>query len=327
MLVSCNPDRVADMPARRRGMMGGRRSEGEDEDCMPARTFTIEPLGPFALHEAIDFGFGQRLESTRDGVMRLAFCVDGYRDQVGVALRQDPSSGVVHATVDGEADLDAVRAQVARVLSLDHDAHGFLEVGRRDPVIGALQAAAPGLRPPLFYSPYEAAAWAVISARRPARQMAEVRRRLGEAHGRVFEVAGERLAALPTPERLLEIDAFESLNAEKVERLHGVATAALAGALDVGHLQALGPDAAMVDLQRIKGIGPFYSSLIVVRGSGFADVPVAEPKVLELVTQLWDLPSTPTTAAFLAMAERWRPFRTWATVLIRAAGPRILPAA
>src|SRR6266516_4533455 len=114
--------------------------------------FTIRPRGPFSLAEAGNFGFGQRIDPTWDGVLRFAFCVDGYRDQVGVEIRQEKAD--INCIVDGEA---------------------FLEIGRRDPVIGQLQAVAPGLRPPLFYSPYEAAAWSIISARRPARQMAEVR--------------------------------------------------------------------------------------------------------------------------------------------------------
>ena len=66
--------------------------------------------------------------------------------------------------MDNAADLlPAVKRQVARVLSLEHDGNAFAEVGRRAPVIGQFQAVAPGLRPPLFYSSYEAAAWAVLS--------------------------------------------------------------------------------------------------------------------------------------------------------------------
>jgi DNA-3-methyladenine glycosylase II len=208
--------------------------------------------------------------------------------------------------------------------SLDFDGEAFLEVGRRDPILGRLQAAAPGLRPPLFYSPYEAAAWSIISARRPARQMAEVRRRLSEAHGRVFELAGQRVAALPTPGQLLQVASFAGLTPEKVERLHGVARAAMAGQLDVERIQAMGPDAAMEDLRSLKGIGPFYSSLIVVRGSGFADVMVTEPKAMELAAKLYGLPRTPTDDEFSAMADRWKPFRTWAIVVMRAAGGRVL---
>src|SRR6202012_5467653 len=113
-------------------------------------------------------------------------------------------------------DLAAVRDQAARVLSLDHDATEFARIGQRDPVIGRLLAAAPGLRPPLFYSPSEAAAWSVLSARRPARQMRGARALLSEPHGRVFDLAGQRLAAFPTPSRLLRVGSFPGLTPEKI---------------------------------------------------------------------------------------------------------------
>ncbi len=141
--------------------------------------FTLDPQGPFSLRESALFGFGQRQTTRFDGTMRLAFCVDGdgYSHQVGVAVTQD-AQGAVQGTVVGDADPAVVRAQVARVLSLDHDARAFVQIGQRDPVMAHLLAAAPGLRPPLFYSPYEAAIWSVLSARRPALPMASVRERL-----------------------------------------------------------------------------------------------------------------------------------------------------
>jgi len=301
---------------------------------MATRSFTIKPLGEFSLAESALFGFGQRMrpvgagrrEAHFDGIMRLAFCLDNHRDQVGVALRQDEQG--VHAMVHGPGDLDAIEGQVARVLSLDHDASGFADIGERDPVIGRLQRAAPGLRPPLFYSPYEAAVWSVLSARRPGWQMARVRAALSEAHGARFELAGEPLAALPTPSQLLEVRSFAAIDADRLERMHGVARAALDGLLDVTRLQALGPSEAMVDVQRINGIGPFFAGLIVIRSIGFVDLlPSNEPNALELLQALYRLPEIPTQALFEAIAQAWRPWRTWATVLLRAAGPRVLAGA
>jgi DNA-3-methyladenine glycosylase II len=214
---------------------------------------------------------------------------------------------------------------VARVLSLDHDGTEFTKIAGRDPVMARLQQVAPGLRPPLFYSPYEAAAWSVLSARRPFRQMMAVRQRLSEAHGATFDLAGQPLAAFPLPEALLELESFPGIATEKLERLHGVARAALNGQLDADKLIELGPEAAMAQLQQIKGIGPFYSSLIVIRGTGFADVlPVAEPQALALTSQLYDIGEPLTEERFREVAEPWRPLRTWAVVLIRAAGPRLL---
>jgi DNA-3-methyladenine glycosylase II len=289
-----------------------------------AQSFVIRPRGPFALEESATFGFGQRDEGRFDGVMRLAFGLDGYARQVGVELRQDDGAAV-HGVAHGAGpDLAAVQRQVERVLSLDFDGAEFLEVGHRDPVIGRLQAAAPGLRPPLFYSPYEAAAWAVLSARRPAAQMRQVRDRLGQAHGAVFDLAGQQLAAFPAPAALLAVDSFPGLPPEKIERLHGVARAALDGLLDPARLLALGPERAAAEVQAIKGIGPFYSELIVIRATGFADVlPSSEPKALALAGDLYGLGGPATPAQLRRLAEPWRPFRTWATVLIRAVTPRL----
>jgi DNA-3-methyladenine glycosylase II len=287
-------------------------------------TFTIVPSGTYSLRESAEFGFGGRSADRYDGVMRLAFCLDGYRSQVGVELRQDKAGvhGVVHGS--NAAELPAVRDQVARVLSLDQDATGFVEVGRRDPVIAALLEVAPGLLPPVFYSPYEAAVWSVISARRPAQQMAEVRRRLSEARGRVFELAGRQLAAVPTPAQLLEINEFAGLTPEKIHRLHAIAHKTLTGYLDTERLRHIGPDATTADMQNLKGIGPFYASLITIRAVGFTDVPPAdEPMLRELVTQLYRLPEPCSRETFLEIAEAWRPYRTWAAVLIRAASGRL----
>ena len=290
-------------------------------------TFTIVPTGAYSLRESAEFGFGGRSADRYDGVMRLAFCLDGYQSQVGVELRQDESG--VHGTVQGAApaELAAVENQVARVLSLDHDAAGFADIGRHDEVIGRLQEVAPGLLPPLFYSPYEAAVWSVLSARRPAKQMAEVRRQLAEAHGRVFQLAGRQLAAVPTPAQLLSVQEFPGLTGEKLDRMHGIARKALTGTLDVDRLRHIGPAATTDDMQRLKGVGPFYASLITIRAVGFADVPPAdEPMLRDLVTQLYHLPEPCSRERFLAIAEAWRPYRTWAGVLIRAASSRLAEA-
>ena len=270
------------------------------------------------------FGFGSTVSPRFDGVMRMAFCVeeDGYRRQAGVEVRQD--RGGVHVAVVGDRlNHPAVVQQVARILSLDHDGKAFLQVGNRDPVIGRLQAAAPGLRPPQFCSPYEAAAWAVLSARRPARQMALVRQKLAAATSPGFELAGERWHAFPTPAQLLEVSDFPGIPAVKLARLHEVARAALAGRLDVAGLVAAGPDTAMARLQELPGIGPFYSTLVVVRSCGLTDVLAYEPNAMAAAGRLYGLDGPPSPAQFTSLAEHWRPFRTWCTVLLRAAETRL----
>ena len=155
--------------------------------------------------------------------------------------------------------------------------------------------------------------------------MMAVRQRLSEAHGQVFELAGQSVAAFPTPQALLRVKELPAIPGDKLDRLRGVAEAAVAGRLDAARLLEAGPEAAMSELQEINGIGPFYSALIAIRGTGFADVlPVAEPRALALVARLYGLEEPVPAEKFSEIAEPWKPLRTWAVVLIRAAGPKLL---
>jgi DNA-3-methyladenine glycosylase II len=277
----------------------------------------IPVRGRFDLAQSIGFGFGQR-DAADGSVLRLAFCLDGYRTQVGAAVTQ-PAPDLLVCDVQGEGDPSAVAAQVARVLSVDVDGTGYDELGRRDPLVGAAQARRPGLRPPLFYSAYEALLWSVLSARRPQRQMAAVRTALARAHGRVFDVAGVEQAAVPLPANLLAVTAFPGIPDAKIPRLHGVAEAALAGVLDTETLRAMDPPAAATELQRLDGIGPFYSELVTVRALGHTDVlPVNEPMVRSVVGRALGQDEPLEPARLAEVAEAWRPWRTWVAVAMRA---------
>ncbi len=289
-------------------------------------TFTLHPRGAFSLRESVEFGFGQRHSTVFDGTMRLAFCVDDLVHQVGVAVTQDEHGvhGEVVNAAGGVATLEKVAAQTARMLSLDIDAHGYEAVAARDPVVARVLATAPGLRPPLFHSPYEAAAWCVLSLRWSGRQASAVRDRLAAAHGRSFEVAGSSMAAFPTPAQLLAVDAFAGIPPVKIERLHGVGRAAEEGLLGAEEIRQADPDEAMARLRQIPGIGPFSASLIVLRSSGVRDVPVEhEPRLAKIVGRLYGLPGPATPEDLLRIGEAWRPFRTWVAVLLRAASSRV----
>ncbi len=285
-------------------------------------------LGEFSLRAAAGFGFGPTEGSPGD-VMRLAFAVDGGRGYAGAVLRQpdEPYGPVsVRLTLRDRAPIGAALAQVARIVSLDHDGNGWLRIGEADPVLGALQRAHPGQRPVLFHSPHEAAAWSIISARRPVLQGRRVRDELAVQLGDSFELEGQTLHAFPQPAHLVELgDRFPGLNFEKLTRLRSVAEAALEGQLDVALLHQMGPDRATEHVQKLNGIGPFYAGLIVVRASGFADalLRTPEPKLLAHTARFYGYRDGDATLQWLtAVAERWRPFRTWATVLIRLAGDR-----
>lgn len=293
-------------------------------------TCEIPVSGQFSLRAAAEFAFGpnEGRPGPSDDALRLAFPLDPGSGYAGAILTQPQPDGPVTVQLelrDG-AEADDALVQVARIVSLDHDGAGFQDVGERDPVIGSLQRAHPGQRPVLFHSPYEAAAWAIISARRPAARAAGVRADLSLQLGETFELGGREVHAFPRPEHLQQLgEAFPGLTLEKIGRLLDVAEAARLGVLQAAALQALGPEEAFARVQRLKGIGPFYAGLIVLRATGFADAPLlmTEPRLLAHAARLYELDGEPTLEWFNRLAEVWRPYRVWASVLIRLAGDRL----
>jgi len=290
----------------------------------PAPTVvSFTPDGAFSLASSASFGFGPHTGRPKpDGdAMSLAFVTDDMRHHAAAVLTQEGAT--VTARLLGDADPHVVEAQVARVLSLDHSGKAWEAVGERDPVIGRLQAEHRGLRPVLFHSPYEAAAWSILSQRRHRTQATAVRRRLGAEHGRVFQLPGGDLEAFPLPEDLLSVTSFPGLEPLRIERLHAVARAALDGALEPARLLGMASDEALADLQRLPGIGPTYAGLILLRSTGATDIlTLGEPRLPHYVRHFYGLPGTPRPDELERLAEEWRPFRTWAGVLIRVAGDR-----
>lgn len=295
-----------------------------DVQAVGPGVWELSVRGSFDLAQTLGFGFGQRAAAPA-GPMRMAFCVDGLGEQAGTVV-SSPAAGVLRIAVEGTTEPDRVPTQVARILSVDVDGTGYDALGRADALVGRLQRARPGLRPPLFHSAYEALCWSVLSARRPAAQMAELRTRLSRAHGRVFALDGVEVAAFPTPDQLLAVRDFPGLPEVKLQRLHVVAEAAREDRLDTDALRRLDPQIAAAELQKLPGIGPFYSELVTVRALGHTDLlPAVEVGAAEMAGSL--IGRALETGGFAELARTWSPWRTWVSVALRAAGPLALEAA
>ena len=247
----------------------------------------------------------------------MAFPVEGTDSSAAVDLHQR-EDGVVIGRTDAPSSLvEAVRRQAARSLSLDHDGSDWPVVGERDPVIDRLQKSLGFLRPVCFYSAYEAATSFVIGQRISMRQSARIKKWLGEELGDRPTVDGHELVAFPRPERLLEIAAIPGVNEKKVGWLHGIARAALDGRLATDALAAMERDHALATLRELPGVGEFTAEAVWLRGCGVVDeLPSSEPVSLRAAEQLYERKGL-SRSDFEELAEAWRPFRTWATVLLR----------
>ncbi len=191
-------------------------------------------------------------------------------------------------------------------------------MGERDPVVAGLQRRYAGLRPVGFWSPYEAAAWAIIGHRIRIRQAAAIKARIAQQLGEPVGFDGRVVYAFPTPHRLTRLGAFPGLSGRKPEWLRSVAAAALAGRLDAPRLRAQPRDQALAQLKQLPGIGDFSAELVLLRGAGDPDcIPRHEPRFARAVALAYNLPQPPSGDQLQRISENWRPYRTWVTLLLR----------
>ena len=289
---------------------------------------TIEPLGTYSLAASSGFleGFVPAAYSTPTppGHLHLAYPIEGHPAVAAVCAVQPGANhgpvdleAVVANDVGGETAANAAIDQLARILSLDIDGRGYEDIGQRDAAVGRLQGAYPGLRPVLFHSPYEAAAWALIGMRISIRQAARVKEAMARELGTEVSIHGDRLFAFPTPDQLTRIGEVRGLFGRKAEYLRGIGEAALAGRLDIATLRATPEDEVLERLQELPGIGPFAAELTLLRGVGTIDrAPTQESRLGRAVAMAYDQP-VPSAAELARISEGWRPFRTWVTLLLR----------
>lgn len=283
-------------------------------------TFSIRPRGAFALAESAGFAYIDRERGPREPDLRLTFCRDSDFGVTSVHLTQHQPDDVVQVQGD-----DHDKAQLERILGLDVDATSFIEVGDRDPVVKPLQSAAPGLRPPVLPSAYEAAAWSILQARRAGGQARQMRRHLAEQADTVVRIDGVDLPCMPPPSALLEAAAVPGMDDVRLERLHGIARAALDGRLNTHDLKSMDYNDARKQLEQLVGIGPFSSAIIVGRGLGHTDAlfgPLTE--LNDRVGELYRLGHPASPDELHDIASVWSPWRAWTQVYFRAVTPRLL---
>ena len=92
--------------------------------------------------------------------------------------------------------------------------------------------------------------------------------------------AARSASPFPAPGVVAELEGLAGLPERKLATLRALAQAAMQGTLHGEHLRALGGDAAVEELQRLPGVGPFTAQGIVVRGAGEPDyLATAEPRM------------------------------------------------
>jgi len=165
----------------------------------------------------------------------------------------------------------------------------------------------------------------------------------------VFQVTGQQLSVasrrrildriqemfgghLPSPAELLQADPAglrqAGLSGGKVSTLRDLAERLADGRLNVDALSARPDEQIIAELTQVPGIGPWTVQGALILGLNREDVVLPGDLALrKAVRDAYQLDHLPTPDEVLAIAERWRPYRSLATLYLFLAGESTAAAA
>jgi AraC family transcriptional regulator of adaptative response / DNA-3-methyladenine glycosylase II len=247
--------------------------------------------------EEVDETVYRRSLSLRGGAAIVAIDVSAYPPRVELGL-------------EDERDRADALARCRRLLDLDADMSRIDSELAGDPLLGPLLRRRPGLRVPRATDGFELAVRAVIGQQVTLAGARGTGQRLLALYGRRLEQPEGTITHLfPDPEAIASVDSLElRLPRVRAGALRALALAVLDGSLD------LSPEADRAAATRallgLPGIGPWTASYIGMRALGDNDAfPPGDAAVRSALARLGE---DGRPAAAQRLAERWRPWRSYA---------------
>ena len=247
----------------------------------PIRVHELPVVGPYRLDLTVSVL--RRLSTnvvdllTPEGMYVRA--LSGFAEAMIVRARQVARRRVLSITIEGNAHNDtAVLAIVREILGVDRDVRQFARAAKRIPWLAPLVERMRGVKPPRYPTLWEACANAIVFQQLSIRAASAIMRRVTVAAGQGVQAAGVPvpLYMFPTAERFLQESderlRATGLSANKMATLRRVAEAIEVGALEAATLERCASQDAAALLRRIKGIGPWTATIILLRGLGRLDV-------------------------------------------------------
>ena len=210
---------------------------------------------------------------------------------------------------------DALVAAVRRMLDLDADLDRFRRLARRDPILAGIVRRRSGIRLPQLLDPFEGLARAILGQQVSVAGASTMTDRLVRLFSRAAP-GGRRstFLAFPTPADVADAGADRlrtiGLTRARAATLAGAARYIADGALDLEGLRRASADDAQAALEQLPGIGPWTASYVRMRALGDRDAfPAADLGVIKALQA-----AGVERRAISQVAERWRPWRGYATL-------------
>jgi DNA-3-methyladenine glycosylase II len=200
---------------------------------------------------------------------------DELRTTVVRVTQEHPYALVVE--IEGVAGEHAhVLALVRRILGVDRELTHFDRAAAHLEWLRPLALRMRGVKPPRYPTLWEAFVNAVAFQQVSLQAASAIVRRLITELSQPIKSDGTTLYTFPTAEQLLGADddrlRATGLSARKLETLRRAGEAIASGSLDEAMLEERSSADAAALLRQVKGIGPWTSALILLRGLGRLDV-------------------------------------------------------
>ena len=226
-----------------------------------------------------------------------------------VTLTPNPGSVVCQIELEDLRDLAAAVARCRRLFDLDADPETIRDQLADRPVIGDLARAHPGVRIPGTVDGFELAVRTIIRENAPVDEAQAQTATLVRRHGRPLRLASEHLShCFPSPTVLAAADLSSfPVDESRARAIHLLATRVAAGELRLDAGAGLDEATALL---AVPGIGPWIASYIAMRALGDPDGFLYGCARVERA--LARLGVDASTGAVTALAEQWRPWRSYA---------------
>jgi DNA-3-methyladenine glycosylase II len=204
-------------------------------------------------------------------ILRKAFEIDGAC--VLASMHDDGGDVHLHLYADTELTFEQrskAKDRVAFYLSLDDDLTTFYERARSHAPTAAIVEQGHGFHQVKFGTPFESAAWAVLTQRMAVRLARRVKHRITERFGTSIERSGVLYRAFPSPMRLFGVPDQELLDCGLQPRRLPYLRAVIEAFADVDEswLRTAPVEEVNDWLRDINGIGEWSAHLVLVRGLG-----------------------------------------------------------
>lgn len=248
----------------------------------------------------------------RENSYERGFTQAGRAGTLRVTLERNGRSLFLSQRIPLWAKPDELTAHVSRLFDLSANPRAIARVLSRDPLLAPLVARRPGLRVPGAWDPFEIAVRAVLGQQISVAGARTLAGRLVALCGRPLP---KRLArpglthVFPTPEAVAETDvARVGLPRARAASLRAFARAVADGSFLLAAPRGL--DDFEERLTALPGFGPWTAHVVALRAFGEGDAfPAGDLGVVRALERAGLARRNHT-----ARAERWRPYRAYATL-------------